>query len=177
MRVKLGFLTLGMLGCMIAAPTLAADKTPPEPQAYKDLVECKAIADPAERLSCYDLQVGKLVQAAAAGDVMVTDRASVREAKKGLFGFRIPTLGIFGGGEDDQDEIKSIDGTVTSARQFGYGSWRIALEDGSVWEQVDGERPVFDPRKGSKVKINRGALGTFRMNIDEQRAIKVRRVE
>lgn len=177
MRVKLGFLALGMLGCIIAAPALAADKAAPQPQAYKDLVECKAIVDPANRLSCYDAQIGKLVQATTSGDVIVTDRASVRESKKGLFGFRIPTLGIFDGGEDDRDEVKSIEGTVTSAQQFGYGSWRIALEDGSVWEQLDGERPVFDPRKGSKVKINRGALGTFRMNIDEQRAIKVRRVE
>lgn len=166
------------LGLTLAAPAQAKDKTPPPPpQAYKDLVACKAIADPAARLACFDAQVGKLEQATAAGEVVVTDRAAVRETRKGLFGFRLPSLGLFGGGEDDKDEIKEILGNVASARTFGYGAWRITLEDGSVWEQTDSERLVFDPRKGDKVKIYKAALGTYRMNIDGQRAIRVRRVE
>lgn len=161
------------------APAAARDKAPPPaPQAYQDLVSCKAIADPAARLACFDAQVGKLEQATAAGEVVVTDRAAVRETKKGLFGFKLPTLGIFGGGDADaKDEVRQIEGTVAAARSFGYGSWRITLEDGSVWEQTDSERLVFDPAKGDTVKIYRAALGTFRMNVDGQRAIRVRRVE
>lgn len=161
----------------VADPAAAADKTPSQPQAFKDLVQCKALTAPDQRLACYDAQVGKLEQATSSGDVVVADRASVREAKKGLFGFRIPTLGIFGGGGEDKEEVTSIEGTVTTARQFGYGSWRVTLSDDSTWEQVDTEKLVFDPAKGSKVKIYRGALGTFRMNVDGQHAIKVRRVE
>lgn len=156
----------------------AKDKSPPaQPRAYQDLLACKPIAEPAARLTCYDAQVGKLEQAASSGDVLVTDRATVREAKKGLFGFSLPTLGIFGGGKDDQDEVKSIEGKIAAARTFGYGTWRITLEDGSTWEQSDDQRLVFDPARGNAVKISRGALGTFRMNIDGQRGIKVRRVE
>jgi hypothetical protein len=167
-----GFIVIG------STDGLAKDKAPPpQPQAYKDLVQCKIVADPAARLACYDAQVGKLEQAAASGDVVVADRASVREAKKGLFGFKLPTLGIFGGEADDKDDVKSVEGKVAAARTFGYGSWRITLADGSVWEQVDDERLVFDPVSGNKVKISKGALGVFRMNIDGQRAIKVRRVE
>lgn len=161
-----------------AVPAAAKDKAPPPPpQAYKDMVACKAIPDPAARLACFDAQVGKLEQATAAGEVVVTDRAAVRETRKGLFGFKLPSLGLFGGDDDDKDEIKEILGTVAAARTFGYGSWRITLEDGSVWEQTDSERLVFDPRKGDKVKIYKAALGTYRMNIDGQRAIRVRRVE
>ena len=176
MRVNLLAATIGLF-LVLATPAAAKDKAPPPaPQAYKDLVACKAIADPAARLACFDAQVGKLEQATAAGEVVVTDRAAVRETRKGLFGFRLPSLGLFGGG-DDMDEIKEILGTVAAARTFGYGSWRITLEDGSVWEQTDSERLVFDPRKGDKVKIYRAALGTYRMNVDGQRAIRVRRVE
>lgn len=172
------FLSLaGFLAVGAALPATAAEKGAAPPQAYQDLVHCKSIADSAERLACYDAQVGKLEQAAASGDVVVTDRAAVREAKRGLFGFRMPTLGIFGGGDQDKEELSSIEGTVSLARQFGYGYWQVTLADGSVWEQVDTERLVFDPVKDSKIKIYRGALGTFRMNIDGQRAIKVRRVE
>ncbi len=177
MRVNHLAATIG-LALVLAVPAGAKDKTPPPaPQAYKDLVACKAIADPAARLACFDAQVGKLEQATAAGEVVVTDRAAVRETRKGLFGFRLPSLGLFGGDDDDKDEIKEILGTVAAARTFGYGSWRITLEDGSVWEQTDSERLVFDPRKGDKVKIYRAALGTYRMNVDGQRAIRVRRVE
>ena len=50
-------------------------------------------------------------------------------------------------------------------------------KDGSVWEQIDDERPVFDPVKGDRVKVYKAALGTYKMNISSQRAIKVRRVE
>lgn len=163
---------------LCAGAAVAKDKTPPpQPQAYKDLVQCKGIADPAARLACYDTQVGKLEQAAASGDVVLADRASMRETKKGLFGFKLPTLGIFGGGSDDKDEVNTLEGAVAQAKKFGYGSWRITLADGSVWEQTDDEKLIFDPVKGNKVKVYKGALGTYRMNVDGQRAIKVRRVE
>ncbi|MFM5950949.1 MAG: hypothetical protein ACKOPM_17250 [Novosphingobium sp.] len=171
------FAAAAVIGACAAQAKDRAPPPQPQPQAYKDLVQCKAIPDPVARLACYDAQVGKLEQAAASGEVVVTDRASVRAAKKGLFGFTLPSLGIFGGGDDDKDEVKSVEGTVAMARQFGYGSWKITLADGSVWEQTDSERLVFDPVKGNPVKISKGALGVYRMNIDGQRAIKVRRVE
>ena len=166
-------LTLG--GSSLAS---AKDKAPPPaPQAFKDLVQCKEVADSAARLACYDERVGKLEQASASGELVVSDRATVKEAQRGLFGFRLPSLKLFGGGDDGKDEIQQIDGVVASARTFGYGSWRITLADGSVWEQIDDERPVFDPAKGDKVKVYKAALGTYKMNIAGQRALKVRRVE
>lgn len=177
MHSDLLLLLSGSIALSVAAPASAADKTPSKPQAFKDLVQCRALADPDQRLACYDAQVGKLEQAVSNGDVVIADRASIREAKTGLFGFRIPTLGIFGGSTEDKDEVTSIEGTVSTARQLGYGAWRVTLSDNSTWEQIDTEKLVFDPAKGSKVKIYRGVLGTFRMNLDGQRAIKVRRVE
>lgn len=172
------FLAAAALALTTVCSASAKDKAPPPaPQAYQDLVQCKEISDPAARLACYDERVGKLEQAAASGELVVSDRATVKEAQRGLFGFKLPSLKLFGGGDDDKDEIKSIEGVVASARTFGYGSWRITLQDGSVWEQIDDERPVFDPAKGDKVKIYKGALGTYKMNVSGQRAIKVRRVE
>lgn len=167
--------TLALTGTGTA---LAKDKAPPPaPQTYKDLVQCKEITDSAVRLACYDERVGKLEQATASGELVVSDRATVKEAQRGLFGFRLPSLKLFGGGDDAKDEINQIDGVVALARTFGYGAWRITLADGSVWEQIDDERPVFDPAKGDKVKVYKAALGTYKMNISGQRAIKVRRVE
>ena len=103
----------------------------------------------------------------------------MKQARKGLFGFRLPSLGLFGGNKDgiDVDEVSEIETTVTSARQFGYGNWRLTLADGSVWEQTDDVKLLFDPRSGNKVHIYKGAVGTYRVNIDGQRGIKMRRVQ
>lgn len=171
------------LAALLASPGPALAKKdkapPPPPQAYQQLVQCKQIADPTARLACYDQQVGALETATSAGDLVISDRQTIKEARRGLFGFRLPSLDIFGGGddEDDAEGIKSIDSTVGSARQFGYGSWRVTLADGSVWEQVDDQKLLFNPVSGNKVHVYKGAMGTYRMNIDGQRAIKVRRVE
>ena len=171
---------IAVMALVAGGSAAAKDKAPaPPPQVWQDMVKCKQIADPTARLACFDGQVGKLEQATNSGDLVLADRATMKQARKGLFGFRLPSLGLFGGNKDgsDADELSEIDTTVTSARQFGYGNWRLSLADGSVWEQTDDVKLLFDPRKGSKVHIYKGALGTYRVNIEGQRALKMRRVE
>ena len=171
---------IAVMALVAGGSAAAKDKAPPPPpQVWQDMVKCKQIADPTARLACFDGQVGKLEQATNSGDLVLADRATMKQARKGLFGFRLPSLGLFGGNKDgsDADEVSEIDTTVTSARQFGYGNWRLTLADGSVWEQTDDVKLLFDPRSGNKVHIYKGAVGTFRVNIDGQRAIKMRRVE
>ena len=169
------------MALVVAGGAAAKDKdaVQPQPQAYQDLVKCKQIAEPTARLACFDGQVTKLEQATNAGDLVIADRATMRQTRKGLFGFRLPGLGLFGGnkGGADADEVTEIDSTVSSARQFGYGNWRLTLADSSVWEQTEDTKLVFDPKSGSKAHIYKGTLGTYRVNIDGQRAIKMRRVE
>lgn len=163
---------------MLGTSLQAKDKTPqPPPQAWQDMVKCRQIAEPAARLACFDAQVAKVEQAAANGDLVLADRESVRRTKRSLFGFGVPGGGLLGDDGKNAEEITEIDSTVGSARQFGYGSWRITLADGSVWEQVDDTRLVFDPKSGNKVHIYKGTLGTYRVSVDGQRAVKMRRVQ
>lgn len=163
----------------LAGTAAAKDASAPQldaPKIFQDLVDCRQIADSAERLSCYDQKVAVLEQAQQSRDIIIADKAEVRDARKGLFGFALPSIKLFGGGEGD-DEIKEIDGVVKSARQGTYGAWQFTLEDGATWLQTDSETVVFGPHPGSKVKIKRGALGSFKVNIDGQPGVKVRRVE
>jgi hypothetical protein len=162
-----------------ASPSEAKDKAPaPPPQAWQDMVKCRQITDSAARLACFDAQVAKLEQAASNGDLVLADRESVRKTKRGLFGFNVSLGGLFGGDDDKKtEEISEIDTTISSARPFGYGAWRVTLADGSVWEQIDEAKLVFDPQSGNKIHIYKGALGIYRANIDGQRAIKIRRVQ
>ena len=123
MRVYLwcGFM---MIGAVLGSSVAAKDKTPqPPPQAWQDMVKCRQIADSPARLACFDTQVAKVEQATAAGDLVLADRESIRKTKRGLFGFGIPGGGLLGESDDkNAEEISEIDGTVSSARQIGYGA-------------------------------------------------------
>lgn len=172
------------LGLLIGGPAVASDRNtapPAPPEAYRELIACRTVADPAERLACFDREVSDVEAATASGDIIVADREAVRQTRRGLFGFRLPSLGIFGGGDDDDDastdEIREIESTIRSVGRVGYGSWRLTLEDGAVWEQSDSRTLVFDPEVGNPIRIRRGALGSFLANIDGQHAIRMRRVQ
>ncbi len=175
------YLWAGVMASTLLLPAAAPAKDkapPPPPQAWQEMVKCRAIADPTARLACFDAQVAKLEQAASNGDLVLADRESVRKTKRGLFGFSVSLGGLFGGGDDkNSEEISEIDTTIASARQFGYGAWRITMADGSVWEQSDEVKLVFDPRSGHKIHIYKGTLGVYRANIAGQRAIKIRRIQ
>ena len=168
-----------------ASGALARDRDKPEQmrsQAFRELVECRSIAEAAARLACFDGKVAALDQAEQAGDLVVADRETMQETRRGLFGFRLPSLGIFGGHGDNpraarEDEIDELESTVASARQVGYGSWRITLADGAVWEQIDTAQLALSPKPGNAIVIKSGVLGSYKARVAGQPAIKVRRVE
>lgn len=174
---------LNRLACFclvaIAVPGAAAAKEAvPPPAAYQDLVKCREVADPAARLACFDAKTAAIEAATSSGDLVITDRAARRNARKGLFGFDFPGLGLFGGDDDDEaNETTSLDSTIAAASEVGYGRWRIELTDGSVWLQTDDREFPRDPAVGNKVHISRAPLGGYTMKVDNRRATKVRRVK
>lgn len=150
------------------------------PELFEALVHCRTIAEAAARLQCFDAAAAALEQAAARRDVVVVDRAQVRESRRRLFGLALPRLPIFGGGDNghdnDDDEITTLEGVVASASQNGYGQWSVRLRDeGGLWVQVDHNVLAIDPRAGQAVVIRRGALGSYMMQVNRQPGIRVRR--
>src|SRR5213075_1285252 len=108
---------LGSIGAaiMLASPNLAAKQAepgPPPPQVNA-LLACRAVADGAERLTCYDKAAAGISEAVAKKDIVVYDREAVRKTKRGLFGFSVSGLGIFGD-DNDEVEVKQIDGEIVS---------------------------------------------------------------
>ena len=109
---------------------------------------------------------------------MVVDRAQVRESRRRLFGLDLPSLPIFGGGDDDEDEedeVSSLEGVVASVGYANFGKLIIRLEDGGSWHQTDDRHLAIEPRRGHKVVINRGALGSYMMRVNGQPGIRVKR--
>jgi hypothetical protein len=163
---------------LAGTPALAAKDPPKRPEVFDKLVSCRAIADGVARLACYDAQVERLDQAERNAEVVVLDKAEVKKARKGLFGFTIPDLGIFGGNKDGKDdpadEIKEIESTLKSAGINRSGKWSFTIEDGARWVQTD-TTSIRTPKVGMKVKIKKAALGSFFMNINDRPGFKVRR--
>ncbi len=160
-----------------AAAAQEPPAAPPRPEVFEALVRCRAITEDVARLQCFDAAAANLQQAAERRDVVVVDRQQVRQTRRRLFGLPIPSLGdIFGGGGDeDEDEVSSIESTVASAHQVGYGRWVVRLEDGSTWAQTDNSPLAGRPRAGQPVRVERGALGSYRMRVNNQPAIRVQR--
>ena len=56
-----------------------------------------------------------------------------------------------------------------------FGRLIIRLEDGGSWHQVDDRHLAIEPRAGHKVVINRGAMGSYMMRVNNQPGIRVKR--
>jgi len=110
-----------------------------------DLQRCRGIADDHARLTCYD--------ALAAGD----SAQSALAAKSGA------TFGL-----DTQlrkTEPDAIESQLTGLVE-GWGPRGLfKLANGQVWQVIDGSSAVLY-LKDPKVKIRRGAMGTFVLELD-----------
>ncbi|HEY0630073.1 MAG TPA: hypothetical protein VGD23_12170, partial [Sphingomicrobium sp.] len=113
--------------------------------------------------------------AVAKQDLVVFDREGVRKTKRGLFGFSIPNLGVFD--DDDQVEIKQVEGAIAGYSYNADGRYIFRLADGTRWSQMDDKVIAVPPRNGEKVVVRRGALGSYILAIDKRPGVKVRRVQ
>ena len=165
------------LAVVAAAPAVAKDKDKPAapPAVYQAVVDCRALGDAAQRLACFDRTVGEMAKAGEAKDLVVLDRETMRETRKGLFGFNLPKLKLFGGGDDDdKDEITQIDSTIAGIRTANDGMPVFTLADGAKWKQTEG-RNVF-PKVGDAIRIKRATLGSYMANVDKRSAVRVMRL-
>ncbi len=142
------------------------------PRSVQSLLDCRSITDSAQRLACYDKAVGSMAEAIGRKDLVLIDRERATAAKRSLFGFSVPDFaGLLGGGE-----IKEIAGTVSGFTNNADGGLTIKLADGSVWTQTDDTPVALPPRRGDKVVVKRGALGSYFLRLGNQPGFRVRRI-
>ena len=167
----------GLALALIAAPAAAKDKDKAvaPPAIYQAVVDCRALTDPAQRLACFDRTVGEMAKAGEAKDLVVLDRETMRETRKGLFGFSLPKLKLFGGGdEDDRDEVKEIESTISGIRTADDGLPIFTIADGARWKQTEG-RNVY-PKVGDPIRIKKATLGSYMANVNKRAAVRVMRL-
>jgi hypothetical protein len=183
--IKLNTVGIGVLGSAVllasTSPLMAADKSErPRAEIFQRLVDCRQIADENARLACYDQQVATLELAEQRKEIFLVDKKQVQKTRRTLFGLPIPNLGLFGGGDKDDDtgqegQLSEIEAVVKSASTNG-GGWLITIDEGSAWQQIDSTPLALAPKPGMPVLIKRGALGSYKMSIRKQPPIKVKRI-
>ena len=168
------FITLALLAALPAAgiaknPSRVTKRTNTEVDL---LLSCRAVADSQARLACYDDKAAKLSTAVAERNVVIIDKVQAHEASRALFGFSVPNFGgLFGGGEG----IDKIESTVAGFAFNADGGLIVTLADGSVWSQTD-DAMVIQPRRGDKVTVSRGTLGSFFVATQRMNQFKAKRV-
>lgn len=169
-------LTIAAATLMLAAPALAKDDDESAKRAapVQKIYDCRAIADDAARLACFDASVAELAVAEEKKEIRFADKALVKETRRGLFGFSLPRIGLFGG-DGEEEEVKEIEAVVKSASIDRSGKYRIVMEDGAVWQQIDTTRLPREPKPGQKVKIRIASMGSYFANVNDQRAIRMKR--
>ena len=151
------------------------DAPNPAPAVYQAVIDCGAIADPQARLACFDGAVAALNAATRDRQLVVVDRSTMREARRGIFGLSLPKLKLFGGDDDDDSEqVTSIDSTISGLRMAKDGMPIFVLEDGARWKQTEG-RNVY-AKAGQPIHIKRAAIGSYMANVNKQPGVRVVRL-
>ena len=177
--MRLGVLSVAM--AVVVVPLSVRAETPPKmPAQVTALQACRTKADAAERLACYDKAVDVLSAATASRDLVVIDKAEVKSARKGLFGFtlpRIPFLSGRDGDPDDDADARELQTTIISARRWNRIYWRFSVEGGAIWETTEDKRGFTDPKPGVAVVIERGTLGAYYAKVGRGGRAAVRRIQ
>ena len=177
--------SIGIAACfaaaaVLAAQPLAAQSDPADaidtPEVIDKLFQCRAIADPDARLACFDREVADVYEAQQSRDLVIADREKVTEAKRGVFGLKLPKIRLFGGGDEDDDEINEITATLVEARRLSNGRYIFELEDGARWIQTEDGigRKRFE--KGDTIVIKKAAFGSFKARVNDKVAGRVKRL-
>lgn len=158
------------------------------------LIECAKIDEPSARLACYDNNMR-----AASGIARTTVPGSVAVSGGGAaVGSTAASAAGFGGanvqrnrevagfGSDSarnpervqaQSGAQSITATIAVARMREPGMYLMTMEDDTQWLFAETVRNDYTPpRKGEKVEIERGALGSYLARVQGREPVRVRRV-
>ena len=172
-RVEKSLLGAALVALVMAVPA-SAQQLPKTttPKLFEEVVNCRTIQDSAQRLACYDRNVAALETAQKSNELYVADKAAMKEARRGLFGFSLPRLKIFG--DEDLGDLDELETTIASVSSGSRG-YVFTLPDGARWMQTD-KRYMDKPKVGAKIKIEKGALGSYMASINSKPGFRVERI-
>ncbi len=83
---------------------------------------------------------------------------------------------MFSGGDDD--ELKEQTARVSRISQTPNGDFVVYLDNGQVWQQVDTTSVYYSKKIGvENATVKSAALGSYRMQLDNGRFFRVKRIQ
>lgn len=128
----------------IGAPAEARGKVD---QRVSAALACAQIAQNEARLRCYDAAIPQLRQAVNAGNLIQASEATTPAA---------------------------LEGVVAAVAEFGFNRFLVRMNTGDRWEVIASAKRDDMPRRGAKVTIKRGTMGSYwfvEQYLPERRAI------
>lgn len=149
--------------------TLALAGSPAGAAAASDselrpLFACLTLADTAARLACFDRETRLLENRQpassdrddpAGGSEQPAERRAARPAATRTF--------------------QPIDDVLVEVTLFS-GRWLFATKNNGIWQQAVDLELGRTPRVGDRLRVRRGALGSFLANVGDGPAVRVRRL-
>lgn len=158
-------------GLVAFAGLVALQSKAQDALAQQVLARCAQVADKDERLACYDAAAQWIEAVEPNGKAPPKTTETPSEAPQPA-----PAAGSFGL-EPGGGAVGEITSRIVGAFTGWHGNTRFTLENGQVWQQNEPGRAIYRA-KAPRVKIHRGAMGTFLMEIEGvRRSLRVRRVE
>ena len=171
---------------LLSGAALAVSLAPAAAQVPPDITlnimrECAKIDDPTARLACYDnnIRAGGANPRAIPGQMPRPNGGGAVANPNAPIGFGADDLRTqsperFDPGRGGPSEIST---TVADARERQPGIYLVTLASGAQWLFAEGVNKTYSPpRKGDKVRIERGALGSYLMMVGKQAGVKVTRI-
>jgi hypothetical protein len=132
-----------LLAAVSATHATAAAVDPGRAGVVKAISDCRKLTDSEARLACYDKAADAFDQAQTKGDIVVVDRAQVRQVTRQSFGFNLPSFTIFQKGSNEPAP-ENIAVHVAAAEQEPDGKWLLTTDEDTTWKQID-TTPLTNP--------------------------------
>jgi hypothetical protein len=153
---------IALLLFLAAGVTAAAAQDPLPAQ----LVSCLEITGVLQRLACYDR---------VAHSVSRTSLATPRgvPAEKPIARAVVPAAGLGSERLPHAAPVRRASEMVAGVAGISYdprGRFTVTLDNGQVWRQLAGDTAVLQGAGVSTVRISRGALGSYDLNVEGRNA-------
>ncbi len=177
-----------MRGLVVAVIALCAAPAFAQDAPLDKVYACAPKTDNAERLACYDAAVAGLRQAMSTGGVAVVNRSQIEAAEKEAFGLSQPSLSELarsanktpaptGATAAPPPELDRVTLTVKALERRPDGTYRLTMENGQVWEQIDGNELGKTLKAPVEAEIKKGAIGSYILKVGNSSAVRVRRIK
>ncbi len=184
-----------MIGCMGAA--YAQNSSSSETDAVQDVLSCRNLADPMERLVCLDTALPALASVFPESAMSNEERAALqarqaeqnKAAAEAAFGQSIEVqsakvaqkqvLADADDGTAKTSELTELGSTVKDMKFTSLGRAIVYFDNGQVWQQL-----ASDTRKlrasssiGETVTVKKKLMGSHMMKIGNGRLVRVERLQ